>query len=146
MRVPRSFMDRPVIDDDDALTADVVAHLQECLPEVPRAYPPGYFVGLVRHSALLARDHFGLIEVAAVRLFVRLRWEIGAGFYRHPVIGPILADRSLPPMARFEALTTPEMEQRGIWLEAAEKDGPEYWRGEKSDGFGDQLFLGEGRG
>jgi len=138
MRVKQSFIDAPVVGDDEALTADVIGHLEQFLPEVLTAYPPGYLVALIRHSAIFARDHFGLNEVAAIRLFVRLRWEISPGFYKEPTIAAVLADRALRPMDRFDRLLAPEHE--AVWLEAAGFDGPAYWRGQSSDGFGDVTY------
>lgn len=138
MKMSQTLIDAPIVSGDGTLTADVFTHLQEHLPEVVRAYPPGYLLGLVRHSACLARDRFELTELAAIRLFVRLRWEIAPGFYFHPVIAQVLGDRSLRPMQRFDALTHPSNEH--VWLEAMAHDGPEYWRGEKSHGFGDLYY------
>lgn len=95
-------------------------------------------MALVRHSSVFARDHFGLNEIAALRLFVRLRWEIAPGFYREPTIAAALADKSLRPIERFEALMTSDTDH--VWLDAMAYDGPAYWRGQHSDGFGDMLY------
>lgn len=135
MRVTQVFIDAPIVGNDHALTADVIMHLSDHVPNVITAYPPGYFVALVRHSAIFARDHLGLNEIAAIRLFVRLRWEIAPGFYREPTIAAALANRSVRPIKRFEALLTPDTDH--VWLDAMAYDGPAYWRGQHSEGFGD---------
>jgi hypothetical protein len=134
VRLRQNQIHAPTLGDDSALTADVLMHLQTNMPDVPKAYPPGYFVALVKHSARIARDVYGLDDVQAIRLFVALRWEIGAGYYLHPEIDAALKDKSRPAMARFEYLLSPAMEH--VWLDAAAFDGPEYWRGDKSLGFG----------
>ena len=144
MKVSQRFIDAKVVQDDTALTADVLEHLGGHLPEVLKAYPHGYLVALVRHSATFARDHFGLDELAAIRLFVRLRWEIVPGFYKEPSIAAALADRQRRPMERFESLLTAEMEH--VWLDATQYDGPAYWRGQYSDGFGDLHYADEDEG
>lgn len=138
MKVTQGFIDASVVTDDEALTRDVIMHLSDNLPHVITPYPPGYFVALVRHSATFARDHFGLNEIAAIRLFVRLRWEIAPGFYKEPTIAASLANTSLRAIDRFEALMTPQTEH--VWLDAMAFDGPAYWRGQHSDGFGDMTY------
>jgi predicted ATPase len=142
LRFSQQQIHAPILNDDNALLADIVQHLQENAPDVVKAYPPGYFLQLVRHSALLARDGFGLHDVQAIRLFVSLRWDIGAGYYHHPTINAVLSDHTLPAMARFEKLLSPEHED--VWLDAAAFDGPEYWRGAKSSGFVGE-WTGDGR-
>ena len=133
MRVTQSLIQAPLLADDNALVADVIMHVQENLPDVAKAYPPGYFVQIVRHSVLIARDRFQLRDVQAIRLFVALRWEIGAGYFQHPTIHAALMDQSLAPMARFDRLLEPA--NADVWLDAAVYDGAEYWRGDKSWGF-----------
>lgn len=146
-RLSRAQMDAPILDDDTALTADVLQHLDEVRPDLARRYPAGYFIALVRHSARLARDRFGLRSLPAVRTFVQLRWDIAPGFYHHPTVAAVLSDAGLAPEARFETLLSEPYEH--VWLEAAALDGPAYWRGSKSDGFGDldeiadEIGLGE---
>ncbi len=134
MRLRQNQIHAPILGDDNALAADVLMHLQQNMPDVPKAYPPGYFVALVKHSALVGRDVFGLDDVQAIRLFVALRWEIAAGYFNHPDIHAALSDKRKTAMARFEYLLSPAMEH--VWLDAAAYDGPEYWRGDKSAGFG----------
>lgn len=138
MRLSQSLIDRPIVVDDDRLTADIVEHLGQMVPEVVTAYPPGYFIALVRHSARLGRDRFGIDEVAALRLFVRLRWDIAPGYYNEPRIAAALARQDIPAIARFEVLTDDDGGQ--TWLDAMQYDGPAYWRGQYSDGFGDMVF------
>jgi len=138
MKVTQRVIDAPVVRDDVALTQDVIEHLSGFLPAIITAYPPGYLIAIVRHSATFARDHFGLDEIAAVRMFVRMRWEIAPGFYKHPEIAAQLSDQSMRPIDRFEALLAPEKEH--VWADAMIYDGPAYWRGQHSDGFGDQVF------
>ncbi|MGL4321655.1 MAG: hypothetical protein ACRCS3_12405 [Paracoccaceae bacterium] len=134
MRLRQNQIHAPILSDDAALTADVLMHLQENMPDVMKAYPPGYFVALVKHSAMIARDTFGLDDVQAIRLFVALRWEVAAGYFHHADIHAALMDKRRPAMARFEYLLSPAMEH--VWLDAEAFDGPEYWRGDKSLGFG----------
>lgn len=133
MRMNQSQIHAPILADLNALVADIIMHIQENAPDVAKAYPPGYFVQIVKHSTLIARDGFGLRDVQAIRLFVTLRWEIGAGYFQHPVIHAALMEQSLPPMARFERLLTAENDH--VWLDAARYDGADYWRGDKSWGF-----------
>jgi hypothetical protein len=134
LRLRQNQIHAPILADDSALTADILMHLQENMPDVTAAYPPGYFVSLVKHSTLIARDRFGLDDVQAIRLFVALRWEIAAGYFHHADIHAALMDKRRAPMERFEYLLSPAMEN--VWLDAAALDGPEYWRGDKSLGFG----------
>lgn len=140
VKIYQSFIDAPTVQDDIALTKDVVGHLEEHLPDVVRAYPAGYFIGLVGHSARIARDRFVLNESAAIRLFVRLRWEIAPGYYHHPTISAALSDQKLRPIDRFEKLL--EQDNGQVWLDAMEYDGEAFWRGEYSDGF-DRVLLGD---
>ena len=135
MRMRPGQIDAPILDDDDALTADVIVHLDETRPDLATRYPPGYYIALVRHSARVARDSFGLRDLAAVRAFVQLRWDIAPGFHKHPTVAAVLSDASRAPMDRLELLMTEPYEH--VWLEAAAYDGPAYWRGSQSDGFGD---------
>jgi hypothetical protein len=130
----QSQIHAPILGDDNALVADIIMHLQENAPDIAAAYPPGYLVQIVKHSTLIARDTYGLMDVQAIRLFVALRWETGAGYFQHPTIHAALSDRSRAPMDRFAWLLTPENEH--VWLEAEAYDGAEYWRGDKSLGFG----------
>lgn len=140
VKISQSFIDAPTVQDDTILTKDVVCHLEQHRPDIVRAYPAGYFIGLVGHSARIARDRFALNESAAIRLFVRLRWEIAPGYYHHPTISAALSDRKLRPIHRFEKLL--EQDDGQVWLDAMEYDGEAYWRGEYSDGF-DQILFGE---
>lgn len=133
MKLSDQQINHPILTDDNELTRAVIEHLLENAPDVVKAYPPGYFIMLVRHSACLARDEFGLDDVQAICLFVSLRWEIAPGYYQHPPIEAALKDRSIPAMERFERLLLPENEH--VWLDAAAYDGPEYWRGSKASGF-----------
>lgn len=140
IKISQSFIDAPTVQDDTVLTKDVVSHFEEHRPDIVRVYPAGYFIGLVGHSARIARDRFALSESAAIRLFVRLRWEIAPGYYHHPTISAALSDQKLRPIHRFEKLL--EQHNGQIWLDAMEYDGETYWRGEYSDGF-DKVLFGE---
>ena len=135
LRISAQSMDAPVLRDDNALTADVIEHLDEVRPDLAKRYPIGYFIALVRHSARLGRDKFALTTLPAIRTFVQLRWDIAPGFYHHPTIAAVLGDAGLEPEERFERLMSDPYEH--VWLEAMDLDGPAYWRGSKSDGFGD---------
>ncbi|MEM9436626.1 MAG: hypothetical protein AAGA15_06255 [Pseudomonadota bacterium] len=138
MKFTQAFIDQPTVGNDTAITEDVLQHLIEHLPHVVSAYPAGYFIALVRHSVRIARDQFGLNETAAIRLFVRMRWEIAPGFYKHPTIAKVMSDQSLRSIDRFETLLLPQNEH--VWLEAMEFDGAAYWRGQHSDGFDDLVI------
>ena len=129
MRMTDRQINKPIVDDEDELIRAVILHLAEERPEVVKAYPPGYFIMLLRTTVRTARDHFRLDDLAAIRLFTTLRWDIAAGYYWHPVIAETLLRTDLDPMARFERLLEPDLDQ--VWLEAAVHDGPDYWRGER---------------
>lgn len=129
MRFTDKQINQPTLDDENELVADLIVHLGEIAPQILTAYPPGYFIMLIRSTVRIAQRHFKLDDLEAIRLFAFLRWEIAAGYYYHPTIKEILLRTDLEPMERFERLQEPDLEH--VWLESAVYDGPDYWRGEK---------------
>lgn len=117
----------PIMGDRHLLLEDVVNHFLKDLPEVVNAYPKGYFLSIVNESIDIALKH-KMDDVFTVRLFVRLRWEIAPGFYKHPQIASVLKQTSRPAQDRFDELTTPTFDK--AWEEAQSLTGPDEWRGD----------------
>lgn len=127
MRLSRKQMAAPLMADEDALVGDVIEYLSDRRPETVAAYPPGYFVGLVRESIRLARRH-GMDDVEHIRLFIDLRWEIAAGWFRQPQIAEVLSRPGQTGAQRFAVLTQPAYDL--AWDAAEDLDGPDHWRGD----------------
>lgn len=126
MRLSRAQMQSALLRDEDALVADVIEYLGELRPQILRAYPQGYFIALIRESVRLAQAH-RMDDVEHVRLFVDLRWQIAAGWFREPEINAVLQRVDLCAADRFALLVTPAYDM--AWSRAEKLDSPAQWRG-----------------
>ena len=118
-------MSDPVVADRSRLHQDLLAHLCELRPGVAAAYPAPYLAWLVDDSITLATP-FGLADVAALRVFLLLRFDVAPGFFKEPRIARLLGDASLPPMERWQRLAGPEWGD--AWLAARRFEGAVQWR------------------
>jgi hypothetical protein len=126
MKLTRAQMEASLLRDEDALVADVVEYFEEMRPHIIAAYPPGYLIAILRESVRLAIAH-NMTDVEHIRLFVDLRWEIAAGWFREPDLNEVLMRKGLTPERRFEVLTGSKYD--AAWDRAEALDGPEEWRG-----------------
>ena len=118
-------MQRPVLADRPRLDKDLLEHLADVKPELFRAYPLPYLQWVAHDTVDLAAP-FDLQDVFALRVFLRLRFEVAPGFFRQPQIAATLGDRTLAPMKRWERLSMPPFGD--AWLEARQFDGAGEWR------------------
>lgn len=127
MKLTRQQMGASLMRNEDDLVADILEYLAEMRPQVVQAYPPGYFIALIRESVRLGMRH-NMTDVEHMRVFVDLRWQIAAGWFREPEIAEVLLRAGLSPEQRFAILTGPEFD--AAWERAEARDTPADWRGE----------------
>ena len=127
MKLTRKQMGASLMRNEDDLVADIVEYLAEMRPQVVQAYPPGYFIALIRESVRLGARH-NMTDVEHMRVFVDLRWQVSAGWFREPAIAEVLLRPGLSPERRFAILTGPDYDE--IWERAAARDTPADWRGD----------------
>jgi hypothetical protein len=125
MKIRERQFHQIVLSDRARLIHDMREHLLAYRPAIVAAYPPRYLTWAIDDSLAIAAG-FGLDDVQMLRVFVRLRWDVAAGFYKQPDIARVLADRSLTPAERFDRLAGRAFEP--AWEAARAFDGPEEWR------------------
>lgn len=108
------------------LIREITRHLAEFRPGILRAYPLPYLRWLINDSIEQAKP-FKIDDAYSMRLFVRLRWEIAPGYYRHPQIADILRQTDRPARQRFEELTGNHYAE--AWEQARQLTGGREWRG-----------------
>ena len=124
LRFSRRQSEAPLLFDRQALIEDIELHLTERFPLVVGAMPRGALQARINDSIRLAL-WFRIGQVAHLRFFTALRWDLGAGFYRQPEIWRLLSDFTRSEEERMEALGAPELEPA---LQAAIADNDlEHW-------------------
>lgn len=125
LRFTKAQLQTPVLKDRARLVKDIELHLMEFRPKLFEIFPRPYLGWVINDSVEIA-SHFKLDDVEALRVFVRLRWDIAPGFYKQPNIAAVLSRTELPGMARFEELAAERYADD--WVEAARFDDAREWR------------------
>lgn len=115
----------PVLTERARLVKDIELHLVEFRPELFEIFPRPY-LGWVINDGVEIASHFKLNDVEALRVFVRLRWDIAPGFYKQPTIAAVLSRTELSGMARFEELASERYADD--WIAAARFNDAREWR------------------
>jgi hypothetical protein len=109
LKFSRRQAEAPLLFDRQALILDIEEHLAERFPSMVATMPRGALWARINDSVRLAM-RFRIGEVAHLRFFTALRWDIAPGFYREPRIWKILADVARDENERIEALGKDVME------------------------------------
>jgi uncharacterized protein YfaA (DUF2138 family) len=120
----RRQSEAPLLFDRQALIEDMMQHLAERFPAMVAVMPRGALQARINDSIRIALS-FRIGDVAHLRFFTALRWDLAPGFYRQPAIRTVLADLNRSERARMEALGAPDMEPA---LQAAiAASNPAHW-------------------
>lgn len=103
MWIKNTQLHNAVLKQRHLLIRDIEEHLGEYLNDTVLIYPRKYLHWVINDSIEIA-SQFMIDDVFSMRLFVRLRFEIGPGFYKQPQIAQVLSQTELKAQMRFNTL------------------------------------------